>query len=229
MLWTLYVQNVRASVWAFFEERQKCKITLDYNRRELLKHDSGREKKRDLKGEWKCMLTGWLFALPLCTVPQNTWLLCWLVPFKLCCIKHTLHFRCWVNFTSPGRLNMFNIEFENIKYTRGVIEEFKNSLFLHSWKQKKHISFSFVFQQHYFDSLTAASLGSDSTFPPLLSELVQMCSSHGQAEAPRLCRRSRQLCVALYPCWVYQLVNYPATWGRRRAGRGLWDERDVLG
>lgn len=38
--------------------------------------------------------------------------------------------------------------------------------------------------------------------------------------SPRLCRRSRQLCVALYPCSVYQLVNYPATWGRRLGRQG---------
>lgn len=50
LFWALHVQNVRASVWAFFEKHQKCKNTLDYNHRDLLKHDSGsdRGEKREI-------------------------------------------------------------------------------------------------------------------------------------------------------------------------------------
>ena len=73
------------------------------------------------------------------------------------------------------------------------------------------------FQQHHFDSLTAAGLGSDSTLPPLL----KYARRHRQTETPS----ALQLCVAFIVCWVYQLLNYPATWGRTQAGRGLWKER----
>lgn len=47
-------QNIRAGIWAFKKNKcQKCKSTLDYNHRELLKHDSGAtERKRERFKGW---------------------------------------------------------------------------------------------------------------------------------------------------------------------------------
>lgn len=89
---------------------------------------------------------------------------------------------------------------------------------LHSWRQGSIFLHILLFSSSRISSAVTQPFHLFS-----LSSFNCACS-HGQDEVPWLFRRSRQLCVALYPCWAYQLVNYPATWGSRRVGRGLWEE-----
>lgn len=157
-------------MWAFKKKKwQKCKSTLDYNRRELLKHESGAtERKRERFKGWVKVYADWVTFCSRSLFSASRHLTASLAGAlkKQLCTSGV----GWISHPH-GHLNMVYLKFKNVRNTEGVIEEFKSYYFSAFAKTRKSIFLQMQVLLMYFDSLTAASSDSDSTFPPLLSEL----------------------------------------------------------